>query len=108
MKKLKLGFMLLAASLFFTVTVFAVQYNNGRSTAWVKNEENWTQLYYKGTAYAKKGSRAQITYYRKGNYLGGAYAYLDSWRTESSITDTCTIWDSLNPVAEKTVFYYSF
>ncbi|NLM67380.1 MAG: hypothetical protein GX180_09435 [Enterococcus sp.] len=85
MKKLKLGFMLLVASLFFTATVFAAQYNNGRGTAWVKNEENWTQLYYKGTAYAQKGSRAQITYYRNGSYLGGAYAYLDSWRQESSI-----------------------
>jgi len=80
---------LLVVNLVFTATVFAVQYNNGKGSTWVKNEENWTQWYYKGTAYARKGSRAQITYYRNGTYLGGAYAYLDSRRQESSMTDTC-------------------
>jgi len=107
MKQWKLGFLVLFFGLFVTSTVFASQYYNSNKTAWVKNEEK-IQLYYKGTAYTKKGSRAQITYYRNGAYLGGAYAYLDSWRTESSITDTCTIWDSLNPVAAKTTWYYSF
>ena len=76
---------------------------------WVANTENWHQLSYFGEAYTVKGyGGAQITYYRNNNYVGGAYAYVDTWRTEKTDYQTVTIWDSLNPVAPKTIYYYGF
>ncbi|MGY3749200.1 hypothetical protein [Vagococcus acidifermentans] len=50
---------------------------------------------------------AQITYYRSGKYIAGAYAYVDSWRNVTSDYDSVTVWDSLNSWAPKTTFYYS-
>ena len=91
----------------FPVVAFAISYWSGPK--WVANTENWHQLSYFGEAYTVKGyGGAQITYYRNNNYVGGAYAYVDTWRTEKTDYQTVTIWDSLNPVAPKTIYYYGF
>lgn len=107
MKKKLIILALLLANLVATDTVYAQTYSNGQK--WVRNTENWHQLSYFGEAFTVWGvGGAQITYYRNGAYLGGAYAYVDTWRTDTS-TDygSVTIWDSLNPLAAKTTFYYS-
>mgnify|MGYP003434365813 FL=1 len=105
MKKLVLA--LVAAVFLFPVVAFATSYWSGPK--WVANTENWHQLSYFGEAYTVKGyGGAQITYYRNNNYVGGAYAYVDTWQTAKSDYQTVTIWDSLNPVAPKTIYYYGF
>ena len=52
--------------------------------------------------------RADVKYLIQPIYVGGAYAYVDTWRTEKTDYQTVTIWDSLNPVAPKTIYYYGF
>lgn len=49
---------------------------------------------------------AQITYYRNGRYLNGAYAFVDSWSSANYDYDSRTVWDSLNPWAAKTTYRY--
>ncbi|RSU13453.1 hypothetical protein CBF27_04555 [Vagococcus acidifermentans] len=87
---------------------YAATYKSSNGRSWVRNTENWHQLSYFGETYAQKGNRmAQITYYRSGKYIAGAYAYVDSWRNVTSDYDSVTVWDSLNSWAPKTTFYYS-
>lgn len=107
MKKKKIVVVLLLASFFLTsITALAAEWH--RNGSYVKNVENWHQLTYTGSVRAKKGNRmAQITYYRSGKNLGGAYAFVDSWNPATYAYDSRTIWDSLNPGAPKTTFTYN-
>lgn len=99
---------ILLAVIFLSSVAYAATYRHPNGRSWVKNTENWHQLTYTGEAFARKGNRmAQVTYYRNNRYLGGAFAYVDSWRNAASDYDKIVIWDSLNPWAAKTKFYYN-
>ena len=105
-KKKKLIITLLCISLFAVASkVLAAEWH--RKGSYVKNVENWHQLTYTGSVRAKKGNKmAQITYYRNGRYLNGAYAFVDSWSSANYDYDSRTVWDSLNAWAAKTTYRY--
>ncbi|GGG29435.1 hypothetical protein GCM10007425_25070 [Lysinibacillus alkalisoli] len=107
MKKIKITLMIVMFVFTFSLVVYAAKHTSG--SKWVKNPENWHQLSYFGEAYTVKGyGKSQITYYRNGSYVSGAYAYVDSWSSANSNYTNVTVRDSLNPWAAKTTYYYSF
>lgn len=102
----KKGFaLLLVASMAITTTALAATYQSANGRSWAKNTESWDMLSYFGEAYTKVGGSAKISYYRNTKFLGGVTAYVTSGDSDYK---TITVRDSLNPIAKKTEFFYSF
>lgn len=89
------------------VTTFAAAH--GSDAAGVRSTE-YFQIKYVGEAWAtKRGKAAWIKYYRNGVYLNGATAYKDSWEnTSRKVSSSVTVWDSMNPVAPKTIYRFDY
>ncbi|GGI66633.1 hypothetical protein ACFQOY_05335 [Enterococcus alcedinis] len=103
MKKGKFALLLLVASMTVTTIAFAATYQHPGGRGWARNTENWHMLSYFGEAYAHSGGVTKITYTdSKGVVLGT--------RTAQGNADykSITVYDSLNPFANKTEFYCYF
>lgn len=84
--------------------VQAATYRNGPK--WARNTEH-VQLFYHGEAYTVAGrGPTTISYYRRGEYVGGATAH--AW--DHSRDDYKSVWvpDSWDIWGAKTEFYYNF
>lgn len=96
---------LMTMTLTTSVTVLAATYGDYYNG--VRNTEIF-QVQYFGEAWTtRRGHTTWIKYYRSGRYVGGAIAMKDSWRPASDrVYSSVNIWDSFNPWAPKTQFYY--
>ena len=88
--------------------ILARTYGNDQSG--VRNTEQWHQLSYFGEAWTQRaGQSARISYRRNGVKLKTISVYKGNWRRDSyKCYNSGIVWDSLNPVAPKTTFIYSY